>query len=164
MRIGVVQLNVGDDPAANLIQTLALAEQAAAGADMVLTPECTNLLSSNRDHQRAVLRHQADDPTLAALRDLAARRGVHLLIGSLGLLTHDADGRFANRSFLIGPAGEIIAQYDKIHMFDVNVSETEVYRESAAYRRGAVALAQPCQRLISTSTCNFLLITCAPCR
>lgn len=142
MRVGVVQLNVGDDPAANLTQTLALLDR-AEGADLVLTPECTNLLSSNRDHQRAVLRHQAEDPTLAALRNWAARCGVHLLIGSLGLLTHDADGRFANRSFLIGPDGDIIAQYDKIHMFDVNVSDSEVYRESAAYRPGSQAVVAP---------------------
>jgi predicted amidohydrolase len=58
----------------------------------------------------------------------------------LGVLTHDADGRFANRSFLIAPTGDIAARYDKIHMFDVNVSETEVYRESAGYRPGAEAV------------------------
>lgn len=141
MRVGLVQLNVGDDPAANLIQTQALvADAVAGGAAFVLTPECTNLLSSNRDHQRAVLHHEGDDPTLAALRAQAAKLGVHLLIGSLGLLTNDADGRFANRSFLIGPKGQIIARYDKIHMFDVNVSATEVYRESAAYRPGSQAV------------------------
>lgn len=144
MRVGLIQLNVGDDPAANLIQTQALVGQAAAGgAEFVLTPECTNLLSSNRDHQRAVLRHEGDDPTLAALRAQAADLGLHLLIGSLGLLTDDADGRFANRSFLIGPRGDILARYDKIHMFDVNVSETEVYRESAAYRPGSSAVLAP---------------------
>lgn len=141
MRVGLVQLNVGDDPATNLIQTQALvADAVAGGAAFVLTPECTNLLSSHRDHQRAVLHHEGDDPTLAALRAQAAELGVHLLIGSLGLLTDDADGRFANRSFLIGPDGAIIARYDKIHLFDVNVSETEVYRESAAYRPGSQAV------------------------
>lgn len=141
MRVGLVQLNVGDDPAANLIQTQVRVGQAAAGgAEFVLTPECTNLLSSNRDHQRSVLHHEGDDPTLAALRAQAADLGLHLLIGSLGLLTDDADGRFANRSFLIGPGGDIIARYDKIHMFDVNVSETEIYRESAAYRPGSQAV------------------------
>jgi predicted amidohydrolase len=141
MRVGLVQLNVGDDPTANLIQTQALVAQAVAGgAEFVLTPECTNLLSSNREYQRTILRSEGDDPTLAALRAQAANLGVHLLIGSLGLLTDEADGRFANRSFLIGPLGEIIARYDKIHMFDVNVSETEVYRESAAYRPGSSAV------------------------
>ena len=68
---------------------------------------------------------------------------VWLLIGSLGLKTRSKDGRFANRSFLIGPDGGIAARYDKIHMFDVNVSETEVYRESAAYRPGSRAVLAP---------------------
>ncbi len=141
MRAGLVQLNVGDDPAVNLPVTVDLVRRAAAGgAGFVLTPECTNALSGNRAHQRSVLRHEADDPTLATLRDEAARAGIWLLIGSLGLLTHDADGRFANRSFLIGPGGDIAARYDKIHLFDVNVSETEVYRESAGYRPGATAV------------------------
>ena len=141
MRAGLVQLNVCDDPAVNLPETVALVRAAAAGgAGFVLTPECTNALSGNRSHQRAVLRHEAADPTLAALRDEAARAGIWLLIGSLGLLTDDADGRFANRSFLITPAGEIAARYDKIHMFDVNVTETEIYRESAGYRPGAQAV------------------------
>ncbi len=141
MRAALLQLNVGDDPAANLAVTADLVARAAAGgAEFVLTPECTNMLSSNRAHQRASLHHEADDPTLAGLRNQAAKAGVWLLIGSLGLLTGDADGRFANRSFLIGPDGGIVARYDKIHMFDVNVSETEVYRESAGYRPGERAV------------------------
>ena len=141
MRIALVQLTVGDDPAANLPETLAFVRAAAeGGAQLVLTPECTNLLSSNRDHQRRTLRSEAEDPTLAALRAEAKALGIWLLIGSLGVLTQDADGRFANRSFLIDPQGEIAARYDKIHMFDVNVSETEIYRESAAYRPGHQAV------------------------
>lgn len=137
MRAGLVQLTVSDDPSANLaLARDAVTRAAAMGADLVLTPECTNLLSSNRAHQQAVLQREADDPTLAALREAAARAGVWLLIGSLGLKTGEADGRFANRSVLIDPRGAVMARYDKIHMFDVNVSDTEVYRESAAYRPG----------------------------
>ena len=137
MRAGLVQLTVSDDPAANLVQTVARVRAAVAGgAGFVLTPEATNGLSSDRAHQRTVFHLEAADPTLAALRGEAARAGIWLLIGSLALLTEDADGRFANRSFLIGPDGAIVARYDKIHMFDVNETETEVYRESAAYRPG----------------------------
>lgn len=137
MRVGLVQLNVTDDPAANLPVTLARVRQAAAGgAGFVLTPECTNALSSSRAHQRAVFHLESDDPTLAALRDEAARLGIWLLIGSLALLTGDADGRFANRSFLVDPTGQIVARYDKVHMFDVDVSDTERYRESEGYRPG----------------------------
>lgn len=141
MRAGLVQLTVTDDPAANLPVTVDLVRQAAAeGAGFVLTPELTNGLSSSRAHQRGVFRHEEDDPTLAALRAEARAAGIWLLIGSLGLLTHDADGRFANRSLLVGPDGEVKARYDKIHMFDVNVSETEVYRESDGYRPGTRAV------------------------
>jgi predicted amidohydrolase len=87
-----------------------------------------------------ILQHEADDRTLAALRNRAATHGIWLLIGSLALKTDDADGRFANRSFLIAPDGAIRARYDKIHMFDVTVSETESYRESAGYRPGKDAV------------------------
>jgi len=141
VRVGLVQITAGPDPAANLTRTRALVREAAgAGADFVLTPEVTNILSSDRAHQARVLRTEADDPTLAALRAEAADLGIWLLIGSLGLLSGDADGRFANRSFLVGPDGAIRARYDKIHMFDVDVSETEQYRESAAYRPGSRAV------------------------
>jgi predicted amidohydrolase len=144
MRAGLVQLNVSDDPAANLAVTVGLIRQAiSGGADFVLTPELTNGLSSSRAHQRSVFRHEDADETLAALRAEAKAAGIWLMIGSLGLLTQDADGRFANRSFLIGPHGDIAARYDKIHMFDVNVSETEVYRESEGYRPGATAVVAP---------------------
>ena len=137
MRAGLVQLTVTDDPATNLPVTRDLVHQAAAaGAGFVLTPELTNGLSSDRAHQAQVFRHEDDDPTLLALREDAQKLGIWLLIGSLGLLTQDADGRFANRSLLISPLGEVVARYDKIHMFDVDVSVTEVYRESHGYRPG----------------------------
>ena len=141
MRAALVQLTVTDDPVANLAATLGFVRQAhAQGAQFILTPECTNGLWSNRAAQKAVLRREEDDPTLAALRDEAAKLGVWLLIGSIALLTGDEDGRFANRSFLIRPDATIAARYDKIHMFDVNVSETEVYRESSAFRPGRQAV------------------------
>ena len=141
MRIALIQLTVTDDPVANLAATLGFVRQAhAEGAEFILTPECTNGLWSNRAAQKALLRLEEDDATLAALRDEAGKLGVWLLIGSIALLTGDEDGRFANRSFLIRPDASIAARYDKIHMFDVNVSETEVYRESAAFRPGSQAV------------------------
>jgi predicted amidohydrolase len=141
MRAALVQLTVSDDPAANLAVTVEYIRQAVAnGAGFVLTPELTNGLSSSRAHQRRVFRHEEDDETLATLREEAQAAGIWLLIGSLGVLTHDADGRFANRSLLISPDGSVAARYDKIHMFDVNVSATEVYRESEGYRPGAKAV------------------------
>ena len=141
MKAALLQLNVSDDPKANLPGTMAKIQQAAdLGARFILTPEVTNCVSTSRAHQATVLQHEADDQTLRALQQSAAHLGVHLLIGSLALKTDDPDGRFANRSFLIGPDGSIMARYDKIHMFDVEISKTETYRESAGYRPGSRAV------------------------
>lgn len=141
MKAALLQLNVSDDPAQNLIQTLAYLDDAVAtGAQFVLTPEVTNCVSTSRSYQQSILQHQGQDQTLAALRIAAKKHGIWLLIGSLALKTDDADGRFANRSFLIDPQGEIIAHYDKIHMFDVQISETETFQESSGYRAGTKAV------------------------
>jgi predicted amidohydrolase len=141
MRAALLQITSGDDPGENLALVRARMQEATAdGAEFILTPEVTNCVSTSRSHQRAVLHHEADDPTLAALRAEAERLGVWLLIGSLALKTTDADGRFANRSFLIGDDGTIRARYDKIHMFDVEVSPEETYRESDGFRPGTHAV------------------------
>ncbi len=137
MKAALVQLNASDDPGANLPVTRDLIDQAARqGAGFVLTPEVTNCVSNSRAHQAKVLQHEADDITLAGLRTAARKHGIWLSIGSLGLKTDDPDGRFANRSFLIDPTGGIVARYDKIHMFDVAVTKTETFQESAGYRPG----------------------------
>jgi len=155
MRAALLQLNSSDDPLANLDTMSDMVDQAATdGAKFVLTPEVSNCLSTSRAHQRDVLRHERDDQTLAALRGKARAHGVWLLIGSLALRTDDPDGRFANRSFLISPEGAIAARYDKIHMFDVTVSETESYRESAGYRPGeTLVLAQTDRARIGMTIC-----------
>jgi len=141
MRTALLQMTSSDDPAENLktVQRM-MAEAVASGAGFVLTPEVTNCLSGSRTHQQQVLRLEEEDPTLAALCDAAARHGVWLLLGSLGVKTDDADGRFANRQFLISPEGDVVARYDKIHMFDVEVSVEETYRESDGYRPGTRAV------------------------
>ena len=140
MKAAILQMTSGDDPEANLVTTLGMvADACAQGSDMVFTPEVTNCLSGSRTHQRSVLQHETSDPTLAALREAAQQHGVWIAAGSLGLLTDDTDGRFANRSFMITPTGDIAARYDKIHMFDVDVTAEETYRESDGYRPGTEA-------------------------
>lgn len=136
-RAALLQFTASDDPAQN-VQTLRgmVREAVAQGAELVCTPEVSNCVSASRARQLEVLRHEVEDPMLAAMRDEAARAGIWLSLGSIAVKTGDADGRFANRSLLIGPDGGILARYDKIHMFDVEVSETETYRESAGYRPG----------------------------
>ncbi len=141
MRAALVQLTASDDPGANLPVTMGyVAEAAADGAKLILTPEVTNCVSGSRTRQEQVLRREEDDPTLAAMREAAAKHGAWISLGSLALKTDAADGRFANRSFLIDPSGGIAARYDKIHMFDVVISETEAYHESKGYRPGETAV------------------------
>lgn len=141
MRVALLQLCSGEDPAANLAVTEDLVRRAAAGgATLILTPEVTNIVSASRAHQARVLTTEESDPTLARLRLVAAELGIWLLIGSLALKTGDADGLFANRSFLIGPGGAIAARYDKIHMFDVELPDGETYRESSGFRPGTCAV------------------------
>ena len=141
MRAGVIQLNSSDQPEQNLpVITAAIAEAAAAGADIALTPEVSNCVSVSRKHQADVLRLEKDDPTVAGIRAAAKAHGVWVLAGSLGLKTNDADGRFANRSLLISPNGVVMARYDKVHMFDVQVTKAETFRESDGYRPGTAAI------------------------
>ncbi|UWR64495.1 carbon-nitrogen hydrolase family protein [Phaeobacter inhibens] len=141
MRAALLQMTSSDQPAENLEMVRQMIDDAVAGgAGFVLTPEVTNCLSGSRSHQQSVLYQEADDPTLSALQDTAAQHGIWLSLGSLALKTTDIDGRFANRQFLIDPKGEIVARYDKIHMFDVDVTPEETYRESDGYRPGHEAV------------------------
>jgi predicted amidohydrolase len=155
MKTALIQLNSSDDPVSNLGQILGfLSEAVAGGAGFCLTPEVSNCVSTSRTHQQSVLKRQEDDSSLRAIRAFAADNSVWILIGSLALKTNDAQGRFANRSFLIGPNGEIAASYDKIHMFDVQVSAEETYRESAGYRPGTESiLAQTPLAAIGMTVC-----------
>ncbi|TRD21971.1 carbon-nitrogen hydrolase family protein [Palleronia caenipelagi] len=137
MKIGLIQCSASDDPVANLSMLTSQIRQAAAqGAELILTPEVSNCVSLDRRHQQKVLCLEEEDPCLAGLRACGRDLGIWLGVGSLALKTGDADGRFANRSFLIDPSGEIVARYDKIHMFDVAISQRETYRESDGYRPG----------------------------
>jgi predicted amidohydrolase len=141
MKTALIQLNACDDPVANLDVTQGfVADAAAKGAKFVMTPEVTNCVSASRARQMNVLQPERDDLTLTALQVQAKDLGIWLLIGSLGLKTDDPDGRFANRSFLIDSDGKVQARYDKIHMFDVQVTPEETYRESDGYRPGTRAV------------------------
>ncbi len=142
MRAALLQMTSSDQPGENLdIARQMLREAAAGGAQLALTPEVTNCVSTSRAHQAQVLRTEAEDPVLAGLREEAARAGLWLLIGSLALKAETPGAApFVNRSILVGPAGEIAARYDKIHMFDVDVTAEETFRESAAFRPGGAAV------------------------
>lgn len=113
---------------------------AAGGAKFILTPEGTNVLEQRRDRRDAVVTDEEEDLVVLGLRRLAAELGVWLLIGSAIIRSgHAGDSRAANRSLLIDAAGGIVARYDKLHVFDVDLPNGERYRESATVRPGDAA-------------------------
>jgi predicted amidohydrolase len=135
-----IQMRSGTEPAANLAAATGMIRDAAGqGASFIATPEMTNLLDIRPGMARPKVRTEAEDESLPAFRALAAELSVTLLIGSLAIALEE-DERFANRSFLIGPDGGLIARYDKVHMFDVEIGDGQTYRESRAYRPGEEAV------------------------
>src|SRR5579884_2107353 len=138
-KAAMIQMRSGLEPAANVDAAARLIEQAKAdGADYVQTPEMTNVLAAKREQLFATVVEEEKDASLAAFRDLARRLSIVIHVGSLAVrLSPD---RAANRSFLIDASGEIVARYDKIHMFDVDLPNGESYRESNSYTPGESAV------------------------
>ena len=127
-RAACVQMRSGVNPGANIDQATGLIREAAGlGASYVQTPEMSNSVNRDRDSMFANIALEQNDPTLAAFRDLARERRIHLHAGSLAILR--PDGKVANRAFLIDPAGDIVARYDKIHLYDVDLPNGESWRE-----------------------------------
>lgn len=147
-RIACLQINSGNDYQTNLATVGAMAREAAgAGAQFVLAPEYMLMM----DGSGRVMRERAfapdGAPALGELQALAHELKVWFLAGSLTLRTDDE--RIANRSFLISAEGQVVASYDKIHMFDITMPDGRVIRESSAYRPGdrAVIAQTPWGRL-----------------
>ncbi len=134
-----VQMNSGRSVEANVdAAEMLIREAAAAGAGYVLTPEMTTILDRDRANLLASIGPEDIDPSLLRFRELARELGIHLHVGSMAIRL--PDDHIANRSFVIAPNGAIVARYDKIHMFDVDLSGGESYRESATYRAGDTAV------------------------
>jgi predicted amidohydrolase len=134
-----VQMRSGLDRRRNLDDALTLiAEAAERGAHFIATPEMTNAVDRNAERLTASLGQGETIEEVAAFGAAAAENGVWLLIGSMAV--RRADGRLANRSFLYGPDGEIVARYDKLHMFDVTLEDGESWRESRIYEPGREAM------------------------
>lgn len=142
LKVALVQMTAGRDPAANLPGVLAAIDAAAkAGAGLVATPEMTLMMELDRAEALAKSHAQADDPAIPAFAAAAQRHRIWLLIGSLALKI--APDRLVNRSLLFDPSGRLAAHYDKIHMFDVDLADGESFRESRLYQPGgAAAMAQ----------------------
>jgi predicted amidohydrolase len=138
-RVGLLQMRASRTPAVNVDAVAKLVAAAkAGGADYVQTPEMTNIMETRRDALFAALAEEAQDRSLAVFRDLARTHALWLHIGSLAVKV--SPDRAANRAVVIDPKGEIAARYDKIHMFDVDLSGGESYRESRSYRAGEQAV------------------------
>jgi len=134
----MVQTRTRISPEDNVREIGALIREAKAkGADYVQTPEMTNMLAANREALFKTITDEASDPSLKSFRALARELRIYLHLGSLAVKA--TPERAANRAFLIDPNGEIIARYDKIHMFDVNLANGESYRESNNYQPGDTA-------------------------
>ncbi len=138
-RIALYQMTSGIDPAANAQDiAAAIAAAAAGGAAMLFTPEMSNLVDRDRGRAAASVHEEEHDPVLAAARAGAAAYGIWVHLGSIAL--RGADGKFANRAFVIDSSGDIRARYDKLHLFDVDLPTGESWRESSAYTAGEAAV------------------------
>jgi deaminated glutathione amidase len=133
-----VQMRSGRDPGANRDAAVAgVREAASRGADYVQTPEMTSLVERSRERLFAHVTGEDQDQTLSALREAARATGTVVQIGSIAVRSGD---KIANRAYLIGSDGEILASYDKLHLFDVDLPSGERWRESATYTGGACAV------------------------
>ncbi len=137
-KAAMVQMRSALAPADSLKQgTTLIREAASQGASYVQTPEMSNVLAATGQQLFSVITEEASDQSLVAYRALAKELGIYLHIGSLAIRL--SAERAANRGFLIDPTGTIVARYDKIHMFDVQLANGETYRESARYQPGEVS-------------------------
>ena len=137
--VAAVQMRSTMDPARNLRDFEALVREAAGkGARYIQSPEMTGALVRDRKLLMQLIKHAESDPLVARAAALAAELGIHLHIGSTAIAR--PDGKVANRAFVFGPDGGLIATYDKIHMFDVDLDNGESWRESATYEPGREAV------------------------
>jgi deaminated glutathione amidase len=158
LRVGLVQTRTPATHAAALAHVAPLVRQAIGeGAQFVLTPECTNVLQKDRSRLLPTLTALDDDIVVNGLREIAAEAGVWIDIGSA--LVRREDGKAANRQAVIDPTGVIVATYDKLHMFDVDLPPRdgkagETARESATYTPGETAV------VVDTPLARFGLTIC----
>jgi len=138
-KAAMIQMRSGIEPAANVdAAARMIGEAKSAGADYVQTPEMTNIMEVKRERLFSTIVPEEQDASLATFREVARKLGIFVHVGSLAIKA--GPERAANRGFLIDPRGDIAARYDKIHMFDVDLSGGESYRESRTYRPGELAV------------------------
>ena len=130
-----IQLNSKRDIELNFAEILQLVDEALElGAEFITLPECTGMMEPNRKLLKEKTPYEQDHSVLIAIRERAMESGAWILIGSLAIRL--PGNHIVNRSYLIDEKGEIAATYDKIHMFDVNLSNKEKHLESETYSPG----------------------------
>jgi predicted amidohydrolase len=138
-KAAAVQMRSGESPERNAVDMERLVREAAArGASYVQTPEMTGALIRDKQAGAAAFTTQDKDVVVSTARKLAKELSIFLHVGSTAILR--SDGKLANRAFLFGPDGAVLATYDKIHMFDVDLDNGESWRESASYEPGTEAV------------------------
>lgn len=165
LTVACIQTQASTDVADNIAASLASIRKAAAqGAEMVSLPEMVNLMQVDKVKALPQIRTQAEDQGLVAYRAIAAELGLWIHVGSM-IMLNDRDSRngrdsrkpFVNRGFLLSDKGEIVAVYDKLHMFDVDLSANESYCESDAFVSGDVGVcAQSPWGVLGLSICYDL--------
>jgi predicted amidohydrolase len=139
LRIACVQLNAKPDLSANLDAAEHWIRAAHAdGASFIATPENTSGMYDSRAALMSAALPEAEHPAIGRFSMLARVTGAWLLVGSISILLEN--GKLANRSLLFDPTGEIVARYDKIHMFDADPLDGQAYRESATFQPGDKAV------------------------
>lgn len=135
MKIGLVQMCSGTSVDENIIVASHFIRDAhAQGAEIIFTPEMTNILQLKSKRLFENIVFENDDPSLKAFKALAKELGCWLFVGSLAILL--PKGKAANRAYVINPSGEVQTHYDKAHMFDVDLAGGESYRESKNFLAG----------------------------
>lgn len=145
LKIACLQLTSSADLLENIAKVEGMVERATAmGVGLVATPENTFLIEeSGKDR---VFYKQHEHPAVKASAEMARKNNIWLLIGSVAILStqHSALKTHSpltyNRSLLFNPEGEIMSHYDKIHLFDVEVGDGQVYRESSKIIAGDKAV------------------------
>lgn len=138
-RVGLVQMCSGRSVSRNVTAAIDLIRAAAAqGADYIQTPEVTTLMELDRARLMDAMEPESNNEALSAFTATARDLNKWLHIGSMGIKL--PEGRIANRSYVIAPDGSVAARYDKIHMFDVDLGNGDVYRESESYAAGSQAV------------------------
>jgi len=155
MLIAAAQMASGPDRTKNLEVATRLVRRAAErGASLVGLPENVAWMGSEKDRPSAAER--LDGPTLTRFAELARELRIHLLAGSI-MEAGAPGGRVYNTSVLLGPEGQALAVYRKIHLFDAEVGDGATYRESDTVAPGeAVVTAETPLGTVGLSICYDL--------